>query len=69
MNSVDLQMQWHSINLWASRWGRRSIHPRQQVSEITIGNGLTGATTETYTVYIDQHLMPMRPQLDWLPTQ
>ena len=26
--------------------------PRQQVSEISIGNGLTGASTETYTVYI-----------------
>ena len=26
--------------------------PRQQVSEITIGNGVTGLTSETYTVYI-----------------
>ena len=26
--------------------------PRQQVSEITIGNGVTGIISETYTVYI-----------------
>ena len=43
--------------------------PRQQVSEITIGNGLTGATTETYTVYIGSTPYAMRPQLDQLPTQ